>query len=355
MVNWTDPATILAEATTSNEVVIAFLGLVAWEIIVSFSFDLEVLFRQRDFKWSMVLYWAAKYSVLFTNIGVTIFGNAMTKINCQALYTFNQLFGNIAIGTASALLMLHTIAIWSRSRNIMYPLMALFLGQWAIIIYNAVTVSASWSSDANACVIKAAPMINLKLIYIYATFFDLTMLTATITGLCRLHSRTGETFGNRLSGLLLKDGVIFFLVVFASNLVALVFVLANLNPIMNVVSCVPAASIASIASCRLFVRLTTHIDFDPTVVPVKPEPRSGTHGHTVRKAESFSGRGQRGDTASGGVHVRMNTFASHAHPRNVTFDSRLGVQSQNQKGGPPYAADNGSFEDLADEKPSEEL
>lgn len=55
--------------------------------------------------------------------------NTTTKLNCQALYVFNQLMGNIAIATASTLLMLRTIAIWSRNLAIVIPLCTLALGR----------------------------------------------------------------------------------------------------------------------------------------------------------------------------------------------------------------------------------
>ena len=61
----------------------------------------------------------------FSNIAL----NTASQINCQSLYVFNQFMGNTAIATASTLLMLRTIAIWSRNIYIVVPLVILSLGR----------------------------------------------------------------------------------------------------------------------------------------------------------------------------------------------------------------------------------
>ncbi|KAG9014258.1 hypothetical protein FRB94_013568 [Tulasnella sp. JGI-2019a] len=356
MVNWMDPTTIATDAVIFNKVVIAFLGLFAWEIVVTLWFDLEVLFRKRYFKWPMILYWITKYSMFFANIGVTIAENVTTELNCQPLYTFNQLFGNIAIGMASTLLMLRTIAVWSRNRYIMYPLIVLSLGQWAILLHSSVTVSASWSSVTNACEIKAAPTINLKLLYIYTMCFDFCVLAATTVGLYRLPGRQGTTSVNKLWGLLFRDGLVFFLVAFTSNLVAVIFVLADLNPVLTIICSVPAASITSIVSGRLFVRLSTYNDIpnntlNSTMVRGKTGTKAVKHSVSVHRSNPYSAPAPHGNTATGGVHVQMNTFVSHGNSLGVSNVSLKDVESQHEKGNLPYAVDHGSSEDFRDEKP----
>lgn len=61
--------------------------------------------------------------------------NTTTKINCQSLYVFNQLMGNTAIFTSSTLLMMRTIAIWSRNLYIVVPLVILSLGRKSFSLF----------------------------------------------------------------------------------------------------------------------------------------------------------------------------------------------------------------------------
>lgn len=60
--------------------------------------------------------------------------HALTSIS-QALYSFAQFAGNSAIGSASTLLMLRTVAIWNRNLFVTVPLVILSLGQWAILFH----------------------------------------------------------------------------------------------------------------------------------------------------------------------------------------------------------------------------
>ncbi|KAG8888639.1 hypothetical protein FRB98_007200 [Tulasnella sp. 332] len=305
----------------------------------------------------MVVYWTCKYTMLFAVIGVAISENVTTELNCEALYVYNQLFGNIAIGTASTLLMIRTIAVWSRNRMIMYPLILFSLGQWAILLHSVVTVSATWSDVVMACSIKPSPTINLKILYLYTMAFDFFVLVVTSIGLYRLPGR--QTAGNQLWSMLFKDGLVFFLVAFSSNLVAVIFVLADLNPIMNIIAAIPAASVTTVVSCRLFVKLTTYNDA-PTNNVVGSGHRTGPQvlNKTVRKAklDAFTEKGSQGAILStGGVHVQMDTFVSHARGANISnvnFHDGHDLESQNEKATLPYATDNASSEDFTDEKPN---
>ena len=59
--------------------------------------------------------------------------------------------------------------------------------------------------------------------------------------------------------LLFRDGIIYFVIAFSANLIVVVFLLLNLNPIMDVLFFLPAACITASAATRSFVRLNTHL------------------------------------------------------------------------------------------------
>ncbi|KAG9035957.1 hypothetical protein FRB95_010165 [Tulasnella sp. JGI-2019a] len=353
MTNWNDPETLLSEAVIYNKITIAFLGLFAWEVVVTSWFDWSVISRARAFKWPMILYWVSKYSMFLADVGVIVANNYTLELNCQALFTFNALMGNIAIGAASSLLMLRTIAVWSRNKWVMWPIVVCALAQYGILLHGCVTVSASWSDVQGTCAVKSVPAINLKVLYLYTMCFDLGVLILTTIGLYRLPGRPG-TSGNRLWALLFKDGLIFFLTAFGSNLVAVVFVLADLNPLMNIITSVPAANITSIVACRLFVRLSTYNDIAPgsqTTVgrPVTTANKGINPGLSVRKADPYTANGR--DITSNGVLVQMDTFVSHNHGMtNVTFDEGRDRDIESTKD-LAYNGDNASSEDFPDEKP----
>jgi len=103
--------------------------------------------------------------MLFAVIGMLLVLNVDTPINCQvrgtsrnsrdsrayfftsqALYSFAQFAGNSAIGSASTLLMLRTIAIWNRNLFVTIPLVVLSCGQWGILFHGTERSSAVLST-----------------------------------------------------------------------------------------------------------------------------------------------------------------------------------------------------------------
>jgi len=90
-----------------------------------------------------------------------------------------------------------------------------------------------------------------------ATFFctmavDFTILVLTSVALYRF-SYSGVR--SDLWNLLFRDGLVYFLVTFSFNAVPAILNVLQLNTAMNVIATVPAATVASIAACRLVIRL----------------------------------------------------------------------------------------------------
>lgn len=79
--------------------------------------------------------------------------------------------------------------------------------------------------------------------------FDFIILCTTSIGLLLSSSRSS------LGQLLFRDGIVYFVVTFSANLVPAVLNLLDLNPVMNVITAVPAATVSTIAATRLVVRL----------------------------------------------------------------------------------------------------
>jgi len=135
MPNWSDPDEIEKAAGVLRDLVFSLLGVTTWEILVQLPFDYLMITGRRKTRWTFGLYLWCKYSLWFDIIGINIALNVTSRVNCQALDVFNEFAGNTAIGSASTLLMIRTIAIWSRKLVIVVPLLILSLGQWVILLY----------------------------------------------------------------------------------------------------------------------------------------------------------------------------------------------------------------------------
>jgi len=297
------------------------LGFYSWEIIVTFWFDWSVITRRRAWKWPMVFYFVCKYSTFWANAGIVIAESVTKEVNCESLYVFTQTSGNFAVGCASTLLMLRMIAIWARNPYVMWPLVFINVGQWAILMHSAITVHAVWEPAAAQCVITAAPQIYLQLLYIYTMIFDFLVLLLSTIGLLRVGGRSGSG-GSGLWSLLIKDGLVFFIVAFGSNLVEVILLLLNFNPVMNVMASLPAASITATVACRLFVRLSTYsgpvIELRTSAHRLTRPNGTGTRkvGVVDQLRTAAAVGGPKHQTQSG-VHVQMDTYISRGNPSDA--------------------------------------
>ncbi|KAG8897482.1 hypothetical protein FRB99_008123 [Tulasnella sp. 403] len=347
MVNWMDPQTMLAQSQIFTKILIGVLGFYSWEVVVNLWYDWEILTRKRAFKWPMVIYWVCKYSMFWANIGLTISSNDSGHVECQSLYTFNQFMGNFAIGSASTLLMLRTIAIYSKNLHVVIPLLVLSAGQWAILLHGISTIRATWAdlpTGGGQCVVTAAPQIFLQLLYIYTMSFDLIVLVLSTYGLLFAPGRSRSG----LYTLLIKDGLVYFIVAFTSNTVAVILVLLDLNPVMNIIASVPAAAISATVACRSFVRLSTYSHTTYVHNTSRSRANSTAKVSSAKgptnigvKSEPFAVGGRGGD----GIHVQMDTFASRPEESRISFGD---VESGNKV---PVAYDDSDDNRDMDKKP----
>jgi len=163
--------------------------------------------------------------------------------------------------------MLRTIAVWNRVPFVTVPLVLASMGQWGLLLHGIVIIRSSWSDVARACVLSAVPPAFMEAIYLYTMSLDLIVLVLTVIGLAISQNRSS------LWQLLFRQGIIYFFVAFIANLLPAIFLVLNLNPIMNTVFSVPAAVASSIVACRSFVSLT---NFRQKVYVHRAPPHSST-------------------------------------------------------------------------------
>ncbi|PPQ65340.1 hypothetical protein CVT26_000055 [Gymnopilus dilepis] len=303
MVDWHSPAEVAKDGVAFGRFMHCLLGVYIWEFVVSFDFDWQYITGKRTFRWPMVFYFLNRYCLLFALMGIAIALNVTEPVNCQGLYTFNQCFGNAAIGLASINLSLRTIAVWSRRWFIVVPLVLIILGHWSLLLHG-ILLKAAWI-PGQGCAITDTDNKLLAATFIYSMVFDLTVLVLTAFKL--VYPASGRS---RLVELIFKDGLIYFAIAFLANLLATIFMLVNLNAVMSIIANVPAAIASTIVAGRIVRRLSNFTSQGPEMFP------STTQGSTIAFRSNMSA-GLRPKFAtkvstakSEGVHVQMETFES---------------------------------------------
>ncbi|CAL1698778.1 unnamed protein product [Somion occarium] len=284
MPDWNSPE----QAALSSDVLVklthAVVGVYLWEFAQSLDFDWSFLSGKRKFKWVMIFYFLVRYTALAAFITSLIVFDVKTKINCRAVLAVFQFTGSAVGGFATINFALRTIALWRRNWIICVILTALIMGHWSLILHGIL-----------------------------------------IEGVLRNKSRKS------LGGLIIQDGLIFFASSVCGNVIATVFMILNLSPIMSVIFNIPAAAISAIAATRAVRKLTRWTSEGPHIFYTHADlPTSGDGSNGPNKQQSAQVLAlpthQRSRT-EGGVHVQMETFVAvdETYLPSTTPDGNKGV------------------------------
>ncbi|KAI0090322.1 hypothetical protein BDY19DRAFT_765871 [Irpex rosettiformis] len=335
MADWQSQTEIVHDSEAFSRLMHSLLGLYIWEFVTSLDFDWDFIVGRKKFRWPMIFYFANRYFLLFALIGIAIALNVTTPVNCQALYTYNQVFGNAAIGLASINLSLRTIAVWSQNTYLVVALVLVILGHWSLLLHG-ILLKAEWVEGQ--CQITSTNNTILAASFIYSMCFDFTILCLTAVKLSLPH-RNSES--SQLVKLIFGDGLIFFIIAFLSNLIATIFMLLNLNPVMSIIANVPAAISSTIVACRAVRRLTNYTSQGAEVFATTSTSLA-FRSRRSRIVPSVSLSEKRGD----GVHVQMETFASVTEAPSNTTLVQYGLNGEDSMKPSPtetYAGDDRPF------------
>ncbi|KZT03779.1 uncharacterized protein LAESUDRAFT_659051 [Laetiporus sulphureus 93-53] len=298
-IDWESTAELDKDSAVFIKFMHALAGLYIWEVATSFDFEWSFITGKRKFQWPLIFYFLGRYSLFFTMIGILIALDTETEVNCQALYTYNQFLGDGAVGFASINLSIRTIAIWSQNKYITALLVCVILGHWSIIL-QGVLLKAEWVPGAG-CAITHTNNTILAATFIYSMAFDALVMTLSAVKLA------GRQKSSQLVKLLFKDGLIYFVVAFAGNLVATIFMCLNLNAVMSVIFNVPAAVASTIAACRAVRRLTKFSSQGPEVYSASTHS-GGVNFRSAQNGAASQINGRANKDIATGVHVQMQTF-----------------------------------------------
>ncbi|KAH8099902.1 hypothetical protein BXZ70DRAFT_225682 [Cristinia sonorae] len=294
MVDWMSPEEIAKDAAVFLKMQHCLAGIFFWEFVISLDFEWDFITGKKKLNWPMIPYFGGRYITLFTFIGLLISLDVTTEINCQALYQFLVISGQMMIAFASMNLAIRTMAIWSQAKYIVIPLSLISAGHWGVVLSGTV-ISAQWV-PGQGCVATQTKNSQLMLTFIYSLCFDtiVFLLSAWKLAMPKHHR-------SQLVDLMFKDGLGYFLLVSILNIPAAVFAALKLNPVMDITFNLPAAALSNILACRAVRRLANFSTASPAVYMTTTQ-KVGTHDVASTGNISFA------KNRSQGVHVQMDTF-----------------------------------------------
>lgn len=168
--------------------------------------------------------------------------------------------------------------------------MAVTLQYLLNINHSGILLTAVWLPGVG-CIVTAAKTKILAATFIYSMFFDLLVL---ILNAYKLLGMTSNKIG--IAKMIFEDGLIFFFIAYAdnharskwvianscffrflSNLLATIFMLLNLNEVMNIIFNIPAAVASTVGILIPLKGSNVHVDRLSTSTDCSLPGRSAAH------------------------------------------------------------------------------
>ncbi|KAL4252738.1 hypothetical protein ABKN59_004074 [Abortiporus biennis] len=317
MTNWSDSGVQAAEGAALAKMAYVISGVYFWEFVITLDFDWEYLSGKRKFKWPMTFYFLNRYLCLLAYVVLVVVLSATSSINCNALWKTCTIAGNLCVALACANLSVRMVAIWEQDRWVAVPVGVLNLGLFGIIC-TGTQISSEWV-DGQGCAVTKTDHKILVSMYAWALGLDSIVLFLTIYKLMISSSARGYNGHSQLVRLLIRDGVLYFVVAFLFNIVVVVLDGLSLNSVMSTITNIPDSCFVSIAAMRAVRNLQIHVLpvvnmnlFNSTIL--KKSASDGNGDLPVIRFQRHPTPPQTNDliTSAGlpaeGVHVTMDTF-----------------------------------------------
>ncbi|KAG2355308.1 hypothetical protein BDR07DRAFT_552682 [Suillus spraguei] len=183
------------------------------EYIHSSYVEVALFRRQLPFRWPLLSYISARFSFLIATVLSAVQCTPFyTIINCESINLGTIFLVNFALGCSTTNLVIRTWLIWKTS-YLRLVLVLFSLGHWAMLALFVAT--ARGSTQNGVCMTHFTNLTYAEAVIIYSTLYDFVLLVFTIIGLSKVPPSSA------LWKKLVKQGVVYFIVNLAANLVLL--------------------------------------------------------------------------------------------------------------------------------------
>ncbi|KAF9529098.1 hypothetical protein CPB83DRAFT_893805 [Crepidotus variabilis] len=227
-------------------------GVYIWETFTSFDFEWMLFYGKKKCRWPLVLY-VLNRCCTCTALIVTLFVISNGQAHCREAFRAMDFLTHLALVLASLTLAIRALAVWSWNKMIMVSIVSFVVARLSVCIYHTLAIKIN-DVPGVGCVMPGQVDPSRTAIYIAAVVFDWAILSLTVYKLkmrMRAISLVPVNKCSCLRILLFKQGMIYFVLAFLTNL--FVVILSNLHLDMNILlgaaSC--SAVVCSIAAGRL--------------------------------------------------------------------------------------------------------
>jgi len=205
-----------------------------------------------------IRYSVARVAALLGVILCIVTLDVTTPINCQIMTIFSVFFFCLSATASSLLIVIRTIAIWSRNKAVFALAITIWAANIAFHLQSVIRIRSAWIPAQLACeTIKTDPTL---LAFIPAMTSDMVLLLFVLAGLLVMRRRDGARFG--LTRLLWKQGVLWLIIGSVAEIPALVLTFLHYNDPLHTIFETPGVIIMTIATTRMYRSLVNFASSD---------------------------------------------------------------------------------------------
>lgn len=309
----------LKDAEVIKAVIYALSGLILWDFFSSLRFDIDILRGRTPLSWSLLVYILARYASLLFIGGVIPQAEAVSKINCQAVWTVILLATTSQKCWGQALFIIRACAIWSWNRLVIAGLLTLWLLHWGVSLANFGLVDMTWIPNPiipeyGACLANEYHW-AIGVAYILTLATDVAVFSLAAYRLMRMSHAVRSPF----SKVLINDGVAWCCLTVGPTFAAiLAFYLAKTVAAQSVCLII-SSTMHSLLACRAYRKLSDFAEALPASFCPRDKVANGTmlDPDTLARLAWMSGNhGARGE-ANGDEAMEKGSSAGGSSPRRV--------------------------------------
>ncbi|KDQ51830.1 hypothetical protein JAAARDRAFT_494059 [Jaapia argillacea MUCL 33604] len=255
MVDWQNSNELSRDVNIFEKTWAICFGVYVWDYLHTFWFEWWIVTRRVPFRWPYVPYFVGRYSLLWLFVTLCTL-QVFLPLHCDAPYRILLANFIISTGCASLNLAIRTVTIWEYKRIVVWPVVVLSLGHWSALLVACIEfLQVDFDGGENSCFEVQVNNTVFVSLYICTVIFDFIVLIAGIVGLVRRRSVSKHDDPRDLRRTLYNQGIVYFILTFMANIACVVLAGLNFNPVMDIMSSIPALVISMIASCHCVTSL----------------------------------------------------------------------------------------------------
>ncbi|KAF8256660.1 hypothetical protein EI94DRAFT_1763813 [Lactarius quietus] len=254
-----------------------FAGLYMWEYVTTLDFEWEVYTGRRPWRWSFLVYVAARLLALSCIIVSLVGFNLTREFNCALWFRSVLVSAWLAAASASFLLVLRGVAIWGRETWAVVATGTAWLTGLTAALYAMSRGHTEWSPQLRTCGVSQTAEFKWSIMINF--FGDFLLLGIMILGV--LHKRNATHLWN----MLYLQGLFWILTATLTEIPSMALSFRNINDPWNLMFQYPHLTIMVITSSRAYRDLFQYITNDQDEHPARSRRKP-----TRMRAKPLSGR-----------------------------------------------------------------